>query len=305
MDEAGAWQPDDRICGDWGTSRLRLFRMRGDHIVARLDGPGIAMLSGAPADALMAALAPWRACGMGAVPIALCGMIGSRGGIVELPYVDCPADAAGWRGQAVRIDVGGHAVTIAPGLAGETPDGTADVMRGEETQIFGALAINPALARGRHAIILPGTHSKWAVVADGRVTGFQTFPTGELFGLLRDRSTLTRAGADTDGGEAGFADGLARSDSGGLIGALFGARSLQLRAGRLHGWAVGYLSGLTIGHEVREGLAMLDGTDRLMLIGDPGLTALYERALARHGRTAAVLDGSDAALAGLRLLAMP
>jgi 2-dehydro-3-deoxygalactonokinase len=303
LSDETAWRPADRIFGDWGTTRLRLFRLRDGRVVDQLDGPGIGALVGAPADVLLTTLAPWRAQGMAGGRVLLCGMVGSRNGIAEVPYAECPIDAAGWRTQILSVAVDDVTVGIAPGLACRGPDGADDVMRGEETQIFGALALDPALSRGRHAIALPGTHGKWALVEDGKVVRFRTFLTGELFALLRDRSTLTRAGDDDSGGEAGFAAGLARAQTGGLLGALFEARSGQLRQGRSRGWAVGFLSGLAIGHEVREALAGIADADSLTLVGDPALSALYEQALAGVGRTAGLRDGSQAALAGLRILA--
>ena len=303
MTDDAAWQSGDRIFGDWGTTRLRLFRLRDDAVVDQQDGPGIGTLDGAPGDALRATLAPWRAQGMSGGHVWLCGMVGSRNGIAEVPYAECPVDVAGWRTQTRIVTLDNVTVGIAPGLACTGPDGADDVMRGEETQIFGAMALDPVLATGRHAIALPGTHGKWALIEDGYVVRFRTFLTGELFALLRDRSTLTRAGDDDGDGDAGFAAGLVRSDAGGMLGALFEARSAQLRKGRSRGWAVGFLSGLAIGHEVREALDTIVGVDSLTLVGDPVLARLYHQALARHDRGVTVRDGSEAALAGLRLLA--
>ncbi|HEX8445689.1 MAG TPA: 2-dehydro-3-deoxygalactonokinase [Sphingomonas sp.] len=303
MEDRAAWGPDDQIHGDWGTTRLRLFRVRGGAVIDQLDGPGIGTLTGSPSDALMTTLAPWRALGLRDTHVLLCGMVGSRNGLAEVGYVECPVDVAGWRAEMATVVAGDLSVWIAPGLACTRVNGAPDVMRGEETQIFGAMALAPALATRRHAIALPGTHGKWALVEAGRVIRFQTFLTGELFALLRDRSTLTRAGADAGDGEAGFAAGLARSDAGGMLGALFEARSAQLRLGRSRGWAIGFLSGLAIGHEVREALVTIPDVDSLTLVGDPVLAGLYVQALARHDRVAHLCDGSAAALAGLRLLA--
>ncbi|MEG3175065.1 2-dehydro-3-deoxygalactonokinase [Sphingomonas sp. RB3P16] len=293
-----------RIVGDWGTSRLRLFRIEDDRIVARGDGPGIGTLDGTPEAALRAAVAPWRAAG-DPQSIALCGMVGSRNGWAEVPYVACPADAATWLAGATQLSLDAVPVTIMAGLVCTAPSGGPDVMRGEETQLFGAIALDPVLARGRHRIGLPGTHSKWATIEDGRIVAFQTFFTGELFALLRDGSTLLRAaasGAIDDADEAaGFAHGLARASEGErLIGALFEARSAQLIDARSPSWATGYLSGLLIGREIAE-LAPAPG-ETVSLIGDPRLAARYDRALAARGIAATLLDGDACALAGLALL---
>ncbi|MET3759731.1 2-dehydro-3-deoxygalactonokinase [Sphingomonas sp. UYEF23] len=293
-----------RIVGDWGTSRLRLFRIEHGAVVARAAGAGIGALDGTPEAALRDAIAPWRAVGA-AESIALCGMVGSRNGWIEVPYAACPADVAGWLAGAGQVALDGVPVTIMAGLACTAPSGGPDVMRGEETQLFGAIARDPALRVGRHRLALPGTHSKWATIEDGRITGFQTFFTGELFALLRDRSTLLRAAsqgdADPAAEQAGFAHGLARANDRDIVlGALFEARSAQLIDGRSPDWAAGYLSGLLIGREVAE-VAPAAG-ETIGLIGDPALCARYARALTARGIDTKLLDGDACALAGLALL---
>lgn len=289
------------ILGDWGTTRLRLFRLEAGAVVDRLAGPGIGQLAGSPAETLAATLAPWREAAQTS-GVLLCGMAGSRNGLVEVPYAACPADVALWRASLSTIDVDGIAVSVAPGLSSANFSGHADVMRGEETQIFGATALDPTLATGRAMLVLPGTHSKWAELIDGRVERFHTFPTGELFALLRDHSTLTRAGTDATGREAGFADGLARAGTG-VIAGLFEARAAQLLEGKSLGWALGLLSGLLIGGEFAEALTLAGAKpDRIALIGDPGLSALYTQAAAAHGCAVTLLDGDACAIAGLDLL---
>jgi 2-dehydro-3-deoxygalactonokinase len=289
------------ILGDWGTTRLRLFRIEGDAIIDRLDGPGIGQLAASPAETLAVTLAPWHEVARGS-GVTLCGMAGSRNGLVEVPYAPCPADAARWRQGIATIDVDGIAVAVAPGLSGANFAGRADVMRGEETQIFGAMALHPTLASGRTLLVLPGTHSKWAELIDGRIERFHTFPTGELFALLRDHSTLVRAGTDTAGREDGFGAGLDRAGTG-LLAGLFEARAAQLVEGRSLGWALGLLSGLLIGGEFTEALALAGAQpQRIALIGDPGLSALYTQAAARHDLEVVPLDGDACSIAGLGLL---
>ncbi|TPG54127.1 2-dehydro-3-deoxygalactonokinase [Sphingomonas glacialis] len=293
-----------RIVGDWGTSRLRLFRIEAGHVVARVEAAGIGALEDTPEATLRTAIAPWRADGEPQA-ITLCGMVGSRNGWIEVPYAACPADVAGWAAEAGRIALDGVPVAILAGLACTAPSGGPDVMRGEETQLFGAIARDPVLRTGRHRIALPGTHSKWATIEDGRIVAFQTFFTGELFALLRDRSTLLRAAARSDADpaaeQAGFAHGLTRAGDGDLLlGALFEARSAQLIEGRSPDWAAGYLSGLLIGREIAE-LAPTAG-ETVGLIGDPALCDRYARALAARGIDTNLLDGDACVLAGLALM---
>jgi 2-dehydro-3-deoxygalactonokinase len=289
------------IVGDWGTTRLRLFRSPCAD-AEKLVGPGIGQLRSSPAQTLAAMLAQWADAAREA-GVMLCGMAGSRNGLIEVPYVDCPLGFADWARRAAPVEGLDYPVRVATGLKGHNFAGLPDVMRGEETQVFGAAALRPALAEGQHLLVLPGTHSKWVVFADGQIRGFQTFPTGELFALLRDHSTLVRAGADPDGADAGFEAGLGQGFSQSLA-ALFAARAAQLIEGRSQGWALGYLSGLLIGGEFAEARALVGRAgSHLTVIGDPSLSALYRQAGERLSLKLALLDGDACVIAGLRRLA--
>ena len=290
------------VVGDWGTSRLRLFRMEDEQVAARREGPGIAAAGANAADAFADTIAPWLDDGMPG-SIRLCGMAGARDGWVEAPYADCPATAAEWRTAAIGFDWQGTPLAILAGLACVGADGVPDVMRGEETQIFGAMHRYADLADGRHLIVLPGTHNKWSLVEDGRVVSFRTVPTGELFALLRDQSTLgpKAAPADATAEAEGFAEGLARAGEGRLLTSLFAARAMRLRAGRSLDWAGGYLSGLLIGCEIAEVRAMLGEARGITLIGDQRLCSRYALALEAQGLSARSIDGDDCVLAGLTL----
>lgn len=291
------------IIGDWGSTRLRLWRMRDGAITDRRDGPGVLGLTEAPANALRAAIAPW--CDQGPPErITLCGMAGARGALHETPYAEWPLSLPDWRAKAAQLELDGISVRIGAGCAGRSPDGADEVMRGEETQIFGALALRPDLREGRQMLVLPGTHCKWAAVEDGRILSFHSFLTGELFALLQGSSLLGAGGSD-DGADAaqGFPAGITRARAApGVLGGLFTARASQLRQGRTRAWARDYLSGLLIGGEVAEMAATGALAQPVTLIGDPLLTKRYDQALSAFGTLAMTLDGEDCALAGLRLL---
>jgi 2-dehydro-3-deoxygalactonokinase len=236
----------------------------------------------------------------------LCGMAGARGALHEAGYVVCPAGVDDWKNGAAQAMFGAGTLRIAAGLACRSSTGRADVLRGEETQMFGAIALNPALGQGRHHVILPGTHSKWIELEDSRITGFRTFLTGELFALLQRSSLLAAprmrvAAAQSE--SAGFAAGIARAQGGsGILGNLFEARAAQLLDGRSPEWAEGFISGLVIGSEVSEMLRTNPPPGAVTIIGDPQLAARYEAALDACGRTSQCGDGDACVLAGLRLL---
>lgn len=290
-----------QIFGDWGTTCLRLFRVDGPRR-DRLEGPGIGKLGDlSPAGALITSLGPWQADAR-THGVLLSGMAGGRGGLVELPYLSLPVGAEGWCDAVAEADVRGIRVHVATGLRGTNFAGRADVMRGEETQIFGAMNSHPNLATGCTFVVLPGTHSKWVELIDGQITRFHSFPTGELFGLLRDHSSLSARDDDKRQAPEGFAAGMTCAQDG-ILASLFEARAARLTSGRDAAWSRGFLSGLLIASEFREALALLDRKpERIVIIGEPDLIALYGKAAQEIGIESHELDGDASVLAGLQLI---
>ncbi|MDM4765273.1 2-dehydro-3-deoxygalactonokinase [Pelomonas sp. SE-A7] len=296
---------------DWGSSSLRamLIDGQGQVLRQRQSAAGASSLHGG-ADAFVASLdeliGDWHGTG---VPVLACGMVGSAHGWREVPYAACPADAAQLAAGALAVDWRGRPVRLLPGLRCDA--GTPDVMRGEETQVLGAVALRPELAEGA-CIVMPGTHSKWAQVQGGAVQVFATQMTGELFAVLRKHSVLGRLMADeaTDDLPA-FAEGVrAARDHGeeGLSHQLFSVRTLGL-TGRLAASALpDYLSGLLIGHELRAGLRWREQSSflaraPLLLIGEAALCQRYAKALDLFG-LGSVEQLPNTAAAGLAALAL-
>lgn len=302
---SAATDPSITIFGDWGTSRLRLYLRQGKSVLDRRDGPGIGALGGvSPRAAFLDLVGDWRE----AKPslALLCGMVGSRNGWMEAAYAPCPAGPADIRERLLRLDADGLPVAIVPGLSCRNALGGPDVMRGEETQILGALALNPELAQGRRLLALPGTHTKWVVVEDGRIASFLTAPVGELYALLREHSILAKA-APGDGPESpeGFARGVARIVEQGparLPHLIFETRSRQLLDGLPKDEAMGFLSGLLIAGDTAAARGWFGELGQVSLIGAPALSALYAQAIAAHGGSSVSVDGDAAVLAGLTTL---
>lgn len=293
--------------GDWGTSRLRLFLVEDDAIVARSEGPGIAAQSSPPVQVLAQLLAPWREAAR-TIDVYLAGMAGSRNGLHEAPYVPLPADSATWARGAWHGSLADAEVTIAAGLCSNSRSETLDVIRGEETQVFGALRLDSSLATGLQVLVLPGTHSKWVEVEDGVVREFRTALTGETYALLREHSTLLRAAATPDAVgdlQQGFDAGAHRAFelTEGLLAALFEARAQQLLAGRSRAWATGFLSGLLIAYEIDTLGRTFHPNLSVTIIGDVQLADLYESVLTARGRAARILSGETCVIEGLRHLA--
>lgn len=277
---------------DWGTSNFRAFRITADGSIRdRKTSPrGIANLpDGRFADTLREEIGPWLAAGENHV--LLSGMIGSRQGWKEAPYLPCPAGPADIAAALVDIEFDWAQVKLVPGLSATDEAGVAEVMRGEETQVIGVLS---ALGAGA-LVCLPGTHSKWASVTDQRIVSFTTHMTGEVFSALRGYTILGRMMREGPSDGAPFDEGVRRAaDAGGLLHHVFGVRALTL-AGRLPETdAAAYLSGILIGHEVNAALAGRDGVV-VHVIGAPELTALYARAISASGGFPERHDGEAAA----------
>jgi 2-dehydro-3-deoxygalactonokinase len=294
------------LLGDWGTTHLRLHLCdEGGAVLDSLSGPGAAAAVGRFAEVFDDLTGRWRN-SYGALPAALCGMVGSNIGWAQAPYVACPTRLEKIARDCVTTH--GGLVRIIPGLSCRNRFNAPDFLRGEETQILGALQLDQRLHQGRHLLCLPGTHTKWVGLEEGIVGNFLTAPTGELFNLLREHSVLVRgtsgAGAGVDGGA--FAAGLAHFNEfpqAQILHRLFECRS-RLLSGELSSTSVSsFLSGLLIASDVAGTQQLMPGafTDgKVRLVGSPELTALYAAGLAARGHGAQEVDGAAASLAGLR-----
>ncbi len=282
---------------DWGTSSFRAWRFGADGEVraeVRAERGILRVAAGGFAAVLAEEVGPWLAAGESRV--LLSGMVGSRQGWVEAPYLACPAGAEEIAAGLVAVPFAGAECRLVPGLAARDGQGVPEVMRGEETQILGALA-----GSGPEALFcLPGSHAKWARVADGRITGFSTFMTGEVFAALRSGTILGRMMGEGADDEAAFARGVARAkDPGGLLHHLFGVRTLGLMEGLEGAASAAYLSGLLIGHELA---AVMTGAEEIFVVGAPAIAARYATAIGLAGGRARRI-GETAGAAGLALIA--
>lgn len=306
------------IALDWGTTSLRayLFDAAGKVLATRASTAGIMNLP-VPAEeggfdaAFDEAVGVWLAQAPG-LPVLAAGMVGSAQGWVQAPYVETPAGAQALVDGIVRVRAAsGAEVAVVPGVL--EPGALPNVMRGEETQIFGALqawseasgprdASAPSSASGgvNHGqdaapalIGLPGTHAKWVVVEGERIARFYTFMTGEIYAALCAHTILGRtmkhpAEPDT----AAFLRGVSVAREQGCVGLLataFSARTLGLTGQLAADEQPDYLSGLVIGHELAGLDAALARRDVSLaacapqLIGAEALCERYRLALAQFG----------------------
>ncbi|MDP2452171.1 MAG: 2-dehydro-3-deoxygalactonokinase [Polaromonas sp.] len=282
---------------DWGTSSLRgaLVAPDGQVLEERALARGILSVAAGEFPAVFEnAFGDWMTAG------TLClisGMAGSQQGWREAPYCACPA---GFSDIAARLEwLEPGRIAIVPGLSIST-DGVPDVMRGEETQIVGALLL---LGITDARLVLPGTHSKWVTVAGGRITDFSTWMTGEFYALLRQHSILARTlpAGEPPADTAAFGQGVARALAGpGLLHTAFSTRTLSLFQRMAPDTLPSYLSGLVIGEELKG--QNLQRGESVVLMGAEALTAHYEQALAQLDVTVRRV-GASATWRGLRAIA--
>jgi len=276
------------IAVDWGTSSFRAYRLdaSGQVLERRSAAAGLLSCQGNFEAVLTRQLEGWND-----TVIVMAGMIGSRNGWHEVPYVACPAGAAEIAAGLHEVEAAtmrGRRIFIAPGVSHHSAHRPPEVMRGEETQVLGlAEQLHDS---GAHTVCLPGTHSKWVRLEHGRIVSLRTAMTGEVYALLRQRSLLAalmpEGGDDIDDPEA-FVRGVAASaGDGGLTNHLFGVRTQGLFGTLSAAQAPSYLSGLLIGHELH---GLLPARPMAVhLIGEVALLRRYQRALAASNVTSCV-----------------
>ena len=292
------------VAVDWGTSSFRLWLIdrAGEVRAERRSGEG--MLAAAKTG--FAAVLQSHLAAVGApvhLPVLVCGMAGAKTGWVEAGYVDTPAPLAAILKQAMRVPGEARDIRILPGIA-QRDAAAPDVMRGEETQLLGALGLDAA---GEALVCMPGTHSKWVRVKDGIVERFSTFMTGELFSVVSRETILSLAVAGADEAEdvASFKAAVKAAYAAPAFAAnlLFGARSRQLLFGGTPAEARETLSGTLIGVELAAGLSGAVPQAGITLIAAGRLAMLYRLAFEALSVTATPIDADEAARRGLSMAA--
>ena len=283
------------IAVDWGTSNLRAYAMdASDQVLAEATSDqGMSTLQPSQFEpTLRALLSEW------ALPtpctVIACGMVGSRQGWQEAPYRSVPCLAHS--DAPVQVSNVGDDLTVWL-ISGIKQSAPADVMRGEETQIAGFLALNPDWDG---VLCMPGTHCKWVHVSAGEIVSFRTFMTGELFDVISTgtvlRHSLTSREMDDDAFDSAASDTLSRPET--FAANLFSLRAADLLSGQSAATARGHLSGALIGMELAAAKPYWLGQN-VALIGSPRLCTLYARALAAQGVKASQSDAASVTRAGL------
>lgn len=212
------------------------------------------------------------------LPVVISGMASSSIGLMELPYLRLPFATDGTGLQPHRIPASPafpHEILLISGVRSQQ-----DVMRGEETQLIGAI---PAGQDHDGIFLFPGTHSKHLLVRDNQVVDFNTYMTGEFFELLAKKSILSAtvsAPAEPASLES-FQQGVRQAVGTNLLHTAFLVRTNQLFGVWKPEENFHYLSGLLIGTELQV-LLQHPGVP-LYLFGGAKLQPYYESALATLG----------------------
>lgn len=294
------------ILGDWGTSvcRLYLCRFINDELTVtdRKSGPGSKNNLDLE-ESFFALCSDWLD-EFGKVPVFLIGTVGSNIGWKLVPYVSCPTDQHQLLASAMSFEARGVSFTIFPGLSCKNRHRLPDVMRGEETQIFGFLS-QQAEHPPEQLVCLPGTHTKWALLEGDSISSFITSPVGELFEVLSNHSVLLNPIHDDDWDQESFSEGLdiGLSKTSNIIHTLFATRAKQVLNDQSNTQAACFLSGLLIGADVKATMQDFHLFSNVVLIGSSKINSLYEVALNKLNIRTEHYTGEWATTCGLQALA--
>jgi 2-dehydro-3-deoxygalactonokinase len=285
------------IVADWGTTNLRVWAMGADGVIVeqRSSPRGLMAVEGGRfCEALGEVCGDWLAASPG-LPVVMSGMVGSKLGWKEAPYLAAPVGLDSLARHLCPVEASMPAtVWIVPGVKMDEPR-QPEVMRGEETQILGALE---AMGIDDGIFLLPGTHSKWAIVEDRSLVAFRTYMTGELYGLLRRSGTLSQLMEGDEPHDAAFREGVARaksSEAPSLLHSLFSVRTLGLFERVPRSGLASYMSGLLIGAEMQDAMMWLRARGKPSLavgIGSPGMLESYRVAALLCGLALSTLDSA-------------
>jgi 2-dehydro-3-deoxygalactonokinase len=283
---------------DWGTSGNRAYRIdgRGNLLESRSGGLGLSAAKDRDFDtALESLVADWREGASRDVPVLMSGMIGSRNGWMEAAYCECPFGVEDLSRTIVAVSGRAGPAHIVGGGSAVDARRHRDVMRGEEVQILGL-----ENSAGSRLVIAPGTHSKWAILENGKIREFRTYMTGEVFALLKDHSTLGWLMADkteSAGDRAAYLQGVAEAAADpDLLHGLFNVRTRGLFRPGQPAELVSYLSGLLIGHEICCAVRRF-AAEPITVIARPQLANLYNLALTGLGMADADIADAGAVTA--------
>ena len=282
---------------DWGTTNFRAFAMsKNDELLATKElGMGLLQVKDQKfSESLQEVLEGWLP-SYQQLPIYMAGMVGSLKGWVNVEYAKAPAGVLDLTAKAHKFTLPwGAKATIIPGVCYPYEEDKFDVMRGEEVQIIG---LSQLIGKQDFCSILPGTHSKHIQFADGKLSSFSSYLTGEMFDVLTKHSLLGKGLSESSNDEEAFIKGVKDGQQGEFTNRIFLAWTNRL-FGQLEDVQIpDYLSGLLIGFELRN------LTEKhVYLVGGSSLSKRYQTATNSLGINSTLCSGNECFLAGMKLL---
>lgn len=283
------------IAIDWGSTNLRAWHYQaGECKDERRSEAGVTRLGNrTPAEVFASVTDGWP---VNDVPVVMAGMVGSNAGWLSVPYLSCPVALSELSSRLTRVE---DKAWIVPGLSVERAD-NYNVMRGEETQLLGAVELQPA-----PLYVMPGTHAKWVQVEQERVLDFRTVMTGELHHLLLKQSLIGAGLPEQQENAAAFREGVqVGSNDASILSRLFEVRASHVLGARDRRHISDFLSGLLIGHEV---VLMTQhhtaASQPIIIIAGSALAQRYQQALQFIGLDSITLEGDRAFQHGIRSIA--
>jgi 2-dehydro-3-deoxygalactonokinase len=294
------------IAMDWGSTKVRAYLMHqsGSVLERKESEDGATRIAEGGVEAFETAFSRLTSEWSLTYPnlaVILCGMVGSRHGWREAPYLYCPtAISELHKGAVAPSETMKSKAWILPGLA-MLNGNTFDVMRGEETQVCGILTkmteLNTACT-----VVLPGTHSKWVRVRNGCIESFRTYMTGEIFDLMLRHSVLRLQLVKSESFDpVAFEKGITyaeRKERLELSAQLFSLRAEGLLTQVVPNELTEMLSGLLIGKEIHAELPNILPEEDVVIVGEEAVAKRYEFALKRRGLHP-LMPVFDAAVAGM------
>ena len=292
------------VAVDWGSSRFRAYLLdeNGNLLDRAENNQGIFCHNqGGYEETLYNTCSQWLQ-QEPRIPILMAGMIGSRDGWVETEYLPCPVSIRSLGDNIMQVtDIHSHPVYIVPGISVFSSSTLPEVIRGEETQIFGIL--NQSADKNLLACV-PGTHSKWIRVENNQIIRFSTFMTGEVFATVRHCGSISSLLDECDFDKNSFLEGICVSQSdGGLLHHLFSIRARSLSRQNGLKLNTSYLSGLLIGAEIKSALELYPEVTDIVVIGTDTLIHDYGLAFSAFDIAANSSTSEKAVVNGLWKLA--
>lgn len=263
------------ICIDGGTTNTRVCLVQNECVLdtiriplgARASIHGTGDLKNAIREAIMALLHRFSLSECDVTCILASGMITSEFGLCPLPHTLAPAGISELHAtmhKAYLEEISQIPFVFIRGVKSEGEDALeADMMRGEETELYGLTdAIRPDCL-----YVLPGSHAKHIRTDSlGRISHFSTMLTGEMIAalaggtILGDAVDLSIGELDTDA----LLEGYLCSTKKGINAALFKVRVMKVRFGWNAIATYSFFLGALLAPEIQ---AILDADVHRVVIG--------------------------------------